>query len=307
MTVAEAAELWLSRREAQQLEAGSRRTYGGYVKHIVARIGTVKLSKLTEQMVDALADGLVAELGALRAKRVLCGLTMMLGAARKKKLVAFNAAAEVKIKTARKAPLMVGVDVPTKAEVQAIIAAVKDVSRPRLMTLLFTGMRASELRGLTWEDVNLDRGTVRVRQRADWDGRIGKTKSHAGYREIPLPPIALNTLKVWQLASDPGNTLVFPGQGKTPLNHGTLRTAFELVQRDAGVVDAQGVVKYSLHALRHFYASWHIERGTEPKRLQQLMGHGSIRMTYDTYGHWLGTDEEAERASLARDAAALLA
>lgn len=50
--------------------------------------------------------------------------------------------------------------------------------------------------------------------------------------------------------------------------------------------------KHHLHALRHFFASWEIAQHAPPKRLQQLMGHGSIKMTYDTYGHWLATLED---------------
>jgi integrase len=45
------------------------------------------------------------------------------------------------------------------------------------------------------------------------------------------------------------------------------------------------VAKYGMHALRHFFASWVIERGFSPKRAQTLLGHASIQMTYDTYGH----------------------
>ena len=43
-----------------------------------------------------------------------------------------------------------------------------------------------------------------------------------------------------------------------------------------------------LTALRHFFASWAIEQGFPTKRLQGLLGHSSIQMTFDVYGHWLG-------------------
>ncbi len=43
--------------------------------------------------------------------------------------------------------------------------------------------------------------------------------------------------------------------------------------------------KYGLHALRHFFASWVIEQSFSPKRLQALLGHSSIQMTFDVYGH----------------------
>lgn len=46
-------------------------------------------------------------------------------------------------------------------------------------------------------------------------------------------------------------------------------------------------MKYHLHSLRHFFASWAIAQGFSPKRLQALFGHSSIQMTFDTYGHLL--------------------
>ena len=60
-----------------------------------------------------------------------------------------------------------------------------------LTTAIFTGLRASELRGLTWDDVDLDRQVLTVRQRADRWGTIGSPKSDAGKREMPLAPAVI--------------------------------------------------------------------------------------------------------------------
>jgi integrase len=54
------------------------------------------------------------------------------------------------------------------------------------------------------------------------------------------------------------------------------------------------MVRHTLYSLRHVYASVKIKLGTNPKRLQALMGHASIQLTMDTYGH-LWKDEEADR------------
>jgi Phage integrase family len=51
-------------------------------------------------------------------------------------------------------------------------------------------------------------------------------------------------------------------------------------------------VKYGLHSLHHFFSSWAIEQGFSPKRLQALLGHSSIQMTFDTYGHLFPSLEE---------------
>ena len=79
----------------------------------------------------------------------------------------------------------------------------------------------------------------------------------------------------------------------------------------AGVVDKAGKPKYNLHSLRHFFASWCINpksaggRELPPKNVQQLLGHSSIVMTLDRYGHLF--PRANDRAELAAASSALLA
>jgi integrase len=72
--------------------------------------------------------------------------------------------------------------------------------RPLLVTAIFTGMRTGELRALTWENVDFERRVIVVRQAADRWGRIVRTKTAAGEREIPMSPTVVNTLREWRLA-----------------------------------------------------------------------------------------------------------
>ena len=67
--------------------------------------------------------------------------------------------------------------------------------RPFFVTAVFTGMRASELRGLVWDAVDFDKKTIAVRQRADIWGTMGRPKSAAGERVIPMAPLVVNVLK----------------------------------------------------------------------------------------------------------------
>ena len=95
--------------------------------------------------------------------------------------------------------LKVGVDIPTREEIKAIVGALEGRWRPVLLTAIFTGLRASELRGLRWEDVDFEKKELHVRQRADRYSVIGKPKSKSGERTVPLTPIVLNTLREWKL------------------------------------------------------------------------------------------------------------
>ena len=71
---------------------------------------------------------------------------------------------------------------PTKAELQAIIAAAAGRWRPVILVAIFCGLRASELRGLRWSDMDFEGRQISVNQRADAFHKIGRLKSKSGYR-----------------------------------------------------------------------------------------------------------------------------
>jgi hypothetical protein len=84
-----------------------------------------------------------------------------------------------------------------------------------------------------------------------------------------------------------------------------LKDGFGPLQVAAGVATATGEAKYGLHALRHAAAAMFIQQGFGPKNVQALMGHPSIRLTFDTYGYLVKTEEE-DRAGMAQMEARLL-
>jgi integrase len=171
-------------------------------------------------------------------------------------------------------------------------------------------LRASELRALRWSDINLKHHELHVRQRADRYNTMGRPKSAAGERTIPIPPILANTLKEHRLASE--HDLVFAnGRGNVENWANIVNRGFHPAQIKAGVVTKDDKPKYTgLHALRHFYASWCINRRADGglelplKVVQARLGHASISMTADTYGHLFPRGDDgvelaaAERAFL---------
>src|SRR5262245_20004555 len=119
---------------------------------------------------------------------------MLLKDAQRRGSVAQNVALPVSIRKDKRGErkLEVGVDIPTPDEIKRILHAATGRVRPFLITATFTGLRASELRGLRWGDVDLKRGELHVRQRADRYNEIGKPKSKSGSRTVPLGPLVLN-------------------------------------------------------------------------------------------------------------------
>jgi integrase len=313
ITVGEAAKDWITAAKLEKREAATIAGYQQHVdKHILPRIGAIKLAILTTPRIEAFRDDLLTDLSRAMAKKVLTSLKAILKEAKRRGNVAQNVAAEVVVKADRrsKSALKIGQDIPTRDEIRRILEAAPD-GRPRalLMTAAFTGLRASELRGLRWEDVELKRGELHVHQRADRFNTIGRPKSKSGERTLPMGPMVVNTLRAWKVACPNGDVgLVFPtGVGSIENHSNIVQRILDPAQIAAVIVDRDGKPKYGMHALRHFYASWCINRrqdgGLElpPKTVQSRLGHASIVMTLDRYGHLFPShDDGAELAAAER-------
>jgi integrase len=247
------------------------------------------------------------------AKKVLGSLKAILKDAKRRGNVAQNVAAGVSIAShgRTKLKLEIGRDIPTRDEIQRIVdAAEPGRGRALLLTAALTGMRASELRGLRWFDVDLVGRQVFVRQRADRYCKIGQPKSAAGTRTIPIGDMVVNTLREWRLQCPRGvENLVFPTGTGTIENHSNIvQRILEPAQFAAGVVDSNSRPKYGMHSLRHFYASWCINRKADgglelpPKTVQARLGHASIVMTLDRYGHLFPSNDDGAELAIAERA-----
>jgi integrase len=133
---------------------------------------------------------------------------------------------------------------------------------------------------------------LQVRQRADRYNKIGKLKSAKSRRAIPIDTEnLLPALRQWHMASEHKSSLVFPTSTGAVEHHKNMVRSLEPVMKAAKVVDKNGEPKYALHAFRHYFASWCLNSesrgglGLPPQDVQRLLGHSSIVMTLDVYGH----------------------
>jgi integrase len=124
----------------------------------------------------------------------------------------------------------------------------------------------------------------------------------------PLAPIVVNTLRQWSQVCPKGEVgLVFPnGRGNIEQHSNIFKRFWRPLQVKCGLT-TDGEPRYNFHMLRHVAASLFIAYlGWTPKRIQTVMGHSSIAMTYNLYGHML-EDKTADREAMEKIEAAVTA
>jgi integrase len=181
------------------------------------------------------------------------------------------------------------------ARAGALLDALPPGDRAWWATALYAGLRRGELMALGWEHVDLDAGLIRVER--GWDRRAGfiEPKSRAGTRSVPLPGVLRGELAALALRHGrPRSGLVFSRDGERPLDAATMSERAKRAWRAAGL-DPVG-----LHECRHSYASLMIAAGVNAKSLCTYMGHASITITLDRYGHMLPGNEQQAAGLLDR-------
>jgi integrase len=345
ITVEKAGSNWID--SCADLERTTRDGYEQHLRdHINPYLSGVKLSALTVAIVrdwqDKLRKGVpapgqseAAPRAANMVKRVTGSLGALLADAQERGHVGTNVVRSLRAKRKRgkerkaerraKGKLKIGVDIPTPGEIDALLRAAEGRWRPLLLVAIRCGLRASELRGLRWIDVDFKKNELHVRQRADAYNTIGNPKSEDGERTIPIPPTTLNALREWKVACPRrGGELhyVFPnGSGNVEAHANIITRGLIPTWEAANVVvpvkdddgkpvrDAKGrpvrTAKYTgLHSLRHFFASWCVNRRADggleapAKVVQERLGHANIGITLDLYSHLFPrVDDSAELAA----------
>lgn len=169
--------------------------------------------------------------------------------------------------------------------------SVKSSNYNQFAFILQTGLRTGELIGLKWSDIDWKKKVIHIQRSMEYrykvgEWKIGEPKSKSGYRDVPLTDEAISILmnqkeklKKIKIINMQFKEFVFLCRKGEPTKNSTYDNAlFKLC-------DKAGIERFSMHVLRHTYATRCIEAGMRPKTLQIILGHSNVGITMNLYVH----------------------
>jgi len=300
--------------EASDRAESTKSLYAGLARrHIVPVLGDRTLAKLRKTDVDGLLVKLKrAGLSESTRRQIYVVLRAILDDAKLDGLLAANTAAKVKrpTVTATEARYL------TVDEVTGLLAAAEGLRYAIVLKLLaVTGARKGEALAWRWSDLTIGKdgtGVLKISRtlgRLDGELRFGPTKSKRS-REVPIGPAVVTMLKAHRAAQAAerlaagdqwqDNGLIFATEHGTPVEPRNILRSIEIAAKRAKWIDDEGVEHVGLddtvvHTLRHSAATAWLEGGLHLKAVSTLLGHHSISVTADIYGH---VSEPVTRAAI---------
>ena len=309
LTLNEVAEAWLAgardgsirSRKGDRYKPSSLRGYERALRiRILPEFGALRLGEIERRHVQRFVDELLAEgLDPSTIKNTLNPLQAIYRRALRREDVALNptAALEMPRPEGRRERIA------APAEAAELIAALQPEDRAVWATAMYAGLRRGELRALSWSDVDLAAGVLRLKR--GWDDQEGEIegKSRAARRTVPIASVLRDHLVEHKLRTG-GTGLVFGASPTRPFEPSTVR------RRALAAWESTELEPIGLHEARHTFASLMIAAGVNAKALSTYMGHASVQITFDRYGHLMpGSESEAAGlldAYLAQSGAPLL-
>ena len=292
-TVGEWMEVWFEDYAKIKVRPSSHQTYRGYIdNHIRPNIGDIPLERLTALDIQKLCKKLLANgrVDRLESKGQPKGLSVKtvrnihqilssaLKLAQEQKLIASNPAEGCALPRLEHREMKT---LPVE-QLQSFLREAKDSGVFELYYLeLATGLRRGELLGLKWEDIDLERGDLRVRRQiARINGEVVEAplKTKNAYRTLPLAADTIDVLEA-QRKKAGDSPWVFPSPTGGPISPDSVMHMLHRVLKRAGLP------RVRFHDLRHTFATLALQNGVDVKTVSGMLGHFSAGFTLDTYAH----------------------
>ena len=292
-TVGQWMEVWFEHYAKVKVRPSSHQTYRGYIdNHIKPNIGKIPLEKLTSLELQKfykklLTNGRVDRLESRHQAKGLSPKTVRnihqiissaMSLAKEQKLIVANPAEGCALPRLEHREMKT---LPVE-QLQSFLREAKESGVYELYYLeLATGLRRGELLGLKWEDIDLERGDLRVRRQiARINGEVVEAplKTKNAYRTLPLAEDTVSIL-LEQKEKVGGSPWVFPSPTGGPISPDSVLHMLHRVLKRAGLP------RIRFHDLRHTFATLALQNGVDVKTVSGMRGHFSAEFTLDTYAH----------------------
>jgi integrase len=295
VTVGEYLDRWLRvARDAKgkRWRPATKDTYTKLVEsYLRPALGRHPLAELRPAHIrDALDPMTSSGLSPTTVHLAYSALRTALNAAIREQILTWNPCMAAKVE----GPARPEMEVWTPGQVATFLAHAEQVE-PHLAVAYqlaaWRGLRRGELAGLRWSDADLAAGTLRVQRSVGDSGEVGEPKTSRGKRTVSLGPKLVAALRAHQAAQ--------PVRGLPPQDwvltgpDGQMLRPWVLTQTFLRLVRELPLPEIHLHSLRHTAATHMLQAGVAPKIVQDQLGHATLAMTMDTYGHVIPAQRDA--------------
>lgn len=291
-TFGEVLNLWMDNNRLR-LKGGTIHKYQSLIDtHIMSELGPIRITELSSTKINTFLDGKISK-GRVNSPGGLSASYV------RSIMLVINAAIKFAVSEQLCLPLKTPICKPSVIKKELSILSLEeqkrlenalldnfDLTRAGIYISLHTGLRIGEVCGLAWDDVDLENGVIHVRHtvaRIRKDNSAGSTtliidtpKTKASKRDIPISSALLPILLKLKTLSNKGFLLTGTSEFIKP------RT-FEY--RYHRILDDCGIPSINYHALRHTFATRCVEAGVDIKSLSEILGHGNVSVTLNTYVH----------------------
>ena len=311
LTLDQYFELWIVRRGNTAKDASIYRYRRQYRTNLSPRLGRRRLTEISRGDVFALQQELAGLYHPNTANYIVRLLQSILADAAREELIPANPGAGISALKYRMPSVTRSFHRALTVEEQNrfMRAARASFYYEFFAILLLTGMRYGEAAALTWGDIDLDAGLIRIDKSISCNTRgqliTSTTKTFAGEREIPLTGPAVQILagqrdklknRFGHDAADPEKPVFVSERGKV-LHNRTANLNLQAILKDMAA-RGEGIDHFTLHALRDTFATRFIEQGGNPQTLKALLGHSQLGITMDLYSQVLPDTKKQEMEKL---------